>query len=86
MFVFARKGGEKMAEILGVSQGEKVALLSVSRYAALSEVYKGKKLSAAEQKEAVMYKVIGIIKSADDTVNTSIFAGINGPMEDVYGA
>lgn len=60
--------GEKMAEILGVSQGEKVALLSVSRYAALSEVYKGKKLSAAEQKEAVMYKVIGIIKSADDTV------------------
>ncbi len=77
--------GEKMAEILGVSQGEKVALLSVSRYAALSEVYKGKKLSAAEQKEAVMYKVIGIIKSADDTVNTSIFAGINGPMEDVYG-
>lgn len=77
--------GEALAAMLGISPGDEVALLSDSRYAALASVYEeeGEAMTAAER-EAVMYKVIGIIESADETAGTGIFAGINGPMEDVY--
>lgn len=77
--------GTALAKTLGIRPGEEIALLSDSRYAALSAVYKEEKVySAVAEEEAVMYKVIGIIECADEAAGSSIFAGINGPVEDVY--
>lgn len=77
--------GTALAKTLGIRPGEEIALLSDSRYAALSAVYKEEKVySAAAEEETVMYKVIGIIECTDEAVGSSIFAGINGPVEDVY--
>lgn len=77
--------GERLAETLGISSGDEIALLSDSRYAALRAVHKDDaELLAAEEEEAVMYKVIGIIQSAGGTAGAGIFAGIKGPVEDIY--
>lgn len=77
--------GEALAETLGISRGDEISLLSDSRYAALRAVYKEEgELLAAEEEEAIMYKVIGIIEAADQDASVGIFAGINGPVEDIY--
>ena len=78
--------GEGLAEMLGVGPGDEVALLSDSLYSVLKEVYEDEeKLQETSEEKAVMYKIIGTIKSDGALANTSIYAGINGPAQDVYG-
>lgn len=77
--------GKELAEMLDIGPGGEIALLSDSRYAVLSEAYKDEsELRAAEEGEAVMYQVVGIVESGDAAANDSIFAGINGPVEELY--
>ncbi len=79
--------GKNIAETLDIHPGDEAVLLSDSWYAALSAVFKEegeKKISETAEKESIPYKVIGIIDSKDEMVNASIFAGLNGPMEELY--
>lgn len=80
--------GEGLAEMLGISAGDEIALLSDSKYSALKAVYEEEgeeELQESAEEANVMYRVIGTVASADGAVNDSIYAGIHGPMEELYG-
>lgn len=78
--------GKGLAETLGISPGDEIALLSDTLYSVLSTVYEDEEeLQEVAEGKAVMYKVIGTIKSADAFVNTSIYTGITGSAKDIYG-
>ena len=78
--------GQEMAEGLGIHAGGQISLLSDTMYSALKEKYgKGDELLAAVEREAALYKVIGIIESQDPNISAGIFTGVNEAAERVYG-
>lgn len=80
--------GETLAEMLGVRAGDEIALISDNWYSVVQQVYEDKGeelLTKAIERETTMFKVIGIVKSGDTDVSTSIFTGTKNGVDRVFG-
>lgn len=79
--------GERLAKELGVTLDGEVGLIADAQYSVLSQRYGEEEGDFAFNLAGATrsYKVIGIVESGDEAVGSGIFAGIDGPVETIYG-
>ena len=79
--------GSEIADMLGISPGDDVTLLSSNMYFALNELQKDNEddiLATVIERESITYKVAGIIDSGVMSIDSGIFAAVNRAAENLY--
>ncbi len=79
--------GKTLADSFGIQPGEEISLISENFYNSIKEVCEDQEEQFAETiaQKTGTYKVAGIIDSGEENISSSIFAGMNESLEQIYG-
>lgn len=77
--------GQDLAKALGIQAGDEIGMLSNDLYAFLGKLYEEGEVAAAARRAGKLYKVVGIVETADAGLAGGIFTGIRSSAESVYG-
>ena len=78
--------GQTAARMLEIQTGDEIRLLTDDLYSFMQQLYEEESaLTDAVARAGRPYRVVGIVESADEDVNTGIFAPANSAAEALYG-
>ena len=77
--------GSGLAEWLSLSLGDEIKLLGDKRYMAYFGIYEIPELKKRVEADSVVYKVVGIVSSSNESIKRRIFAPGGRGAEAVYG-